>query len=184
MTATLPDGRPRKPPPATLSDAAVSEDGLYRYALYRAWTFPGPRALFVMLNPSTADARVDDATIRACMGYAWRWGLAGIEVVNLYALRSTRPAHLLHHPDPVGPLNALHTAEALGRHPAYVVAAWGAHGHRPAEELGLDPTPIETVRNLAAEWGAPLTSLANNADGSPHHPLYLPADLEPRPWPA
>jgi hypothetical protein len=51
----------------------LSDCGTYRYELWRRWA-EGPHVLFVMLNPSTADAVTDDATIRKCIGYAKRWG--------------------------------------------------------------------------------------------------------------
>jgi hypothetical protein len=63
---------------------------------------------WVMLNPSTADAEVDDPTIRRCMSFAKREGYDGIEVLNLYGLRATKPKHLLDHPDPEGPQNLRH----------------------------------------------------------------------------
>ena len=59
-------------------------------------------ALFVMLNPSTADAKIDDPTIRRCRGFAKRWNCNGLNVINLYALRATDPKQLWKSDDPVG----------------------------------------------------------------------------------
>ena len=56
-----------------IKTAAISDCGTYRYSLTREWA-EGPRLLFVMLNPSTADAEADDPTIRKCIGYAQREG--------------------------------------------------------------------------------------------------------------
>jgi len=75
-------------------DALISPCSQYRYWLLRRWS-NRPLATFVMLNPSTADANSDDATIRKCMGFADAWGLGGIWVVNLFALRSTNPYGLV-----------------------------------------------------------------------------------------
>ena len=83
--------------PATLMPlhgAVVSDDGLYRYILTRTWDRSLPALVFCMLNPSTADATVDDPTIRKCIGFAQRLGYGGIIVVNLFAYRATKPREL------------------------------------------------------------------------------------------
>lgn len=74
--------------PEVQRHAELSSDRLYRYRLSRIWA-DGPRATFVMLNPSTADENKDDPTLRRCMGFARQWGLGGLSIVNLYALRAT-----------------------------------------------------------------------------------------------
>lgn len=153
--------------------AVLSDDGTYRYVLSRRWG-PGPGAVFVMLNPSTADATVDDPTIRRCIGFARAWGLKALLVVNLYALRSPDPALLWTAPDAVGPDNdhwlkrELVLADHIG---SPVIAAWGAHAR------------ADRVRAVMALPGADrFQCLARNKDGSPKHPLYQPADTIPTPW--
>jgi len=111
--------------------AVISDCGTYRYALARYWG-PGPELAFVMLNPSTADASVDDPTIRRCMGFARRENLGGIVVANLFALRATDPSALkASHVFAFGAGNydaltnvALDAAESH----LPVVCAWGAGG--------------------------------------------------------
>lgn len=50
------------------SGAVISDCGQYRYALSRGgWMGGKGTVLFVMLNPSTADASEDDPTIRRCV---------------------------------------------------------------------------------------------------------------------
>lgn len=140
----------------------------YRYTLWRRWD-TGPTVCWIMLNPSTADASVDDPTVRRCQRFARAWGYAGVTVVNLFALRSTDPAVLRRHPEPVGPGNNHAIVEAATA-AALVVCAWGVHGavnHREAEVLAL-------LTHLD------LYCLGVTAGGAPRHPLYLHGDSKPQ----
>jgi hypothetical protein len=85
--------------------AVISQDGKYRYKLARYWNSKEPPVIFIMLNPSTADAVENDPTIRRCISFAKRWGFGGLEVYNLFALRSYDPAVIEIAGDPVGPDN-------------------------------------------------------------------------------
>src|ERR1700744_1291942 len=66
----------------------------HRFTLMRNWMGSGEIVNFVMLNPSTADDKFDDPTIRKCCGFAKRWGYSGIIVTNLFAFRATDPKDL------------------------------------------------------------------------------------------
>lgn len=149
-----------------LRSAEISQDGLYRYQLLRRWDVTQPSMIFIMCNPSTADAKVDDPTIVRCMGFARRENCGGITVINRFALRSTRPEHLLHHPDPVGPQNRDFWRLTLDyHHRGPVVAAWGAS--TPPE---LEDTPLpETVGTDRTGW----LTLGYTLTGHPRHPLYV-----------
>ncbi len=70
--------------------AVLSDCGTYRYALGRIWNPTTPPALFIGLNPSTADARQDDPTIRRCIRFARDWGYGGLLMGNLYAYRGMK----------------------------------------------------------------------------------------------
>jgi hypothetical protein len=152
-----------------------SKERVYRYLLTRIWDPAVPPAVFLMLNPSTADALEDDNTIRRLAGpngFARRMGAGGLVVVNLFALCSTDPRVLRHHPDPVGPLNDAFIRQATHRARA-VVAAWGAAG----VEHGRGARVTETLRGRRVA----LHCLGQTSTGQPRHPLYLPGDaaLEP-----
>ena len=166
VTAPLPP----QPDDAGERTAVISDDGLYRYRLGRRWG-PGEIMVWAMLNPSTADANVDDPTIRRCMGFARREGYDGIEVINLYALRATKPTHLLDHPDPEGPKNKHHWTEVLTDHKVgMVMAGWGAHagmGHLPASRAA-------DFWRSAGCWRC----VGWTKDGYPRHPLYVKGDAE------
>lgn len=149
--------------------ALISPDGVYRYWLSRQLVAAmGPQLTFIMLNPSTADATEDDATIRKCIGYARRENCTSLLVVNLFALRSRDPKALLHYSDPVGPDNdAFLAAAALS---GKTVLAWGAHPF--ARQRAQDVTKM--LKNLPAK--KTLLCLGTTKDGSPRHPLYVRGD--------
>jgi len=128
---------PLRPEGRSFGGAIVSDDGLYRYRLWRRWDAECPTMVWIMLNPSTADAEVDDPTIRRCIGFARREHCGGIEVVNLYALRATNPAA---HPTPEGPENA----KAIGPDAQAILIGLVADGStignvRLRSQLGLAP---------------------------------------------
>lgn len=160
---------------ATASGAILSEDGAYRYRLWRRWPSLEPSVVFVMLNPSTADADQDDPTIRRCIGFARRWGFGGIEVVNLFALRTSDPLVLLSHPDPVGPENAEHIRQAVSLGAAKpIIVAWG-EASRFRARADLVAALIRARRVVRA--------LGVTKSGDPRHPLFMRRDVCPVPWP-
>lgn len=175
MTTTegLFDGEPA---PAALGSAVLSDCDRYRYLLGREWDDALPTAVFVMLNPSTADGRRDDPTIRRCLGYARAWDCGSLMVANLYAWRATDPRELWTADDPVGPENDAHlyaAATIAAETGGPLVAAWGANARQD---------------RIAAVLALPgldrLAALDVTKAGQPKHPLYLKADLTPQPWTA
>ena len=72
-----------------IKDAILSEDRKYCYILSRTWDETKPTVLFIGLNPSTADEKTDDPTIRKCINYAKCWGYGKILMANLFAFRNT-----------------------------------------------------------------------------------------------
>lgn len=150
--------------------AVLSGDGLYRYRLERFWG-PEHALPFVMPNPSTADATIDDPTIRRCMSFAKREAAGGIIVVNLYGLRATDPKALLRTHDPFGPdnrANILSLGEWAMRADMPIVCAWGAGGW-------IKSADIATI-HLLKSTGAKLVCLGKTAKGHPRHPLYVRGD--------
>jgi hypothetical protein len=152
--------------------ADLSDCELYRYRLTRNWSAARP-AIFVMLNPSTADATVDDRTIGRCMSFARSWGCGGIFVLNLFAFRATNPKVMAEAADPIGPdndgiLRLLQNAIRFRESP--VVAAWGSHPMAAARAAEVYPI-----------FGA-MKALAINKDGAPKHPLYVKGDAQLVDW--
>ncbi len=152
--------------------ATLSECGTFRYRLGRRWGL-GPALLFIMLNPSTADANVDDKTILKCVGFAKLLGFPAIEVVNLFAFRATSPRVLKASGWRTGPMNAHHVARAIAetvRDGGKVVLAWGANARGRWEAA-------ELINDLVRR-DIPLHALRVLADGTPSHPLMLPYTSE------
>lgn len=147
---------------------------MYRYLLSRTWSLGGSRnhnrLLWVMLNPSTADDHTNDATIRRCIDFSRRWGYGGLDVVNLLAIRATRPADILALPDPIGPDNNEAIERAIRSH-RDVVAAWGAS--RPKYAAAAAESQINFVCKTAEAAGVQLVCLGKTKAGHPRHPLYV-----------
>ncbi len=140
--------------------AVLSACHRYRYQLTRSWDGRLPTVAFVGLNPSTADATLDDPTVRRCVGFARDWGFGTLMLVNLFALRSPEPSKLYAAREPIGPEND-HWLRLAGANAETIVAAWGVHGElhgRGREVQRLFPH---------------LKCLGKTREGHPRHPLYL-----------
>jgi hypothetical protein len=153
-----------------LASAVLSDCGRYRYKLTRNWNESLPMLTFIMLNPSIADATLDDPTIRRCIGFARGRGFGGLQVLNLFAFRATDPVHMKAANDPVGSDNDSYIIAALTAavaDSAPVIAAWGVHGAHNGRDA--------EVRKLSMECGVKLMCLGSTKGGHPRHPLYVAA---------
>jgi len=126
--------------------------------------------MVIGLNPSTADETKDDPTIRRCIDFAKRWGYGALCMTNLFAWRDTLPENMKAAPDPIGPENDewLYKISVCA---GGILAAWGKHGaflNRAAR-----------VREEMRQSCLTVHCLRFNKDGSPQHPLYVPADTQP-----
>lgn len=151
-----------------IREAYISDCGLFRYTLTRAWDAALPALVFVMLNPSKADASCDDPTIKKCITVARFNGYGGILVVNLYPYRATNPKEL--RKDLLPELNHLilemvfHTANKI-------ICAWGANARG-------DPQAAKVLKMIRATWKSPW-ALRLLKDGTPEHPLFIPGETYP-----
>ena len=146
-------------------NATFSDCRKYRYALSRTWNGKKKTILFIGLNPSTADEKVDDPTIRRCINYAQNWGYGSLLMVNLFAYRATMPTELKNVKNPIGNDNDLHIIE-LSKKADLAVAAWGNEG----SHLNRDKEVKKLIPNLMC--------LKINKSGQPAHPLYQKKDLK------
>ena len=146
-------------------NATFSDCRKYRYALSRTWNGKKKTILFIGLNPSTANEKIDDPTIRRCINYAQNWGYGSLLMVNLFAYRATMPSELKNVKNPIGNDNDLHIIE-LSKKADLAVAAWGNNGTL----LNRDKEVKKILPNLMC--------LKINKSGQPAHPLYQKKDLK------
>jgi len=162
-----PDLFQRLAPVVSNSGATFSPCRQYRYRLWRVWGDGNHRCVFVGLNPSTADETRDDPTIRKCVGFSKRWGFGAIDMLNLFAWRSTDPTGLLSVDDPVGSDNDRTLAEVLS-FAHRVVWAWGRHNARVRKLVAARLGAWHAVPKVCD-----VGTLGRADDGSPRHPLML-----------
>ncbi len=157
-----------------VSVARYSPCEQYRYDLTRTWAPAGPKALFVMLNPSTATELANDATIERVERRAQRMGFGAYRVCNLFAWRATDPQQLRAAAAPVGQetddvlVEACHWADQ-------VICGWGNHGALHGRG--------SAVEDLMRHSDRALFHLGLTKAGHPKHPLYLPYSVAPTLWP-
>lgn len=148
--------------------ASLSRCQTYRYSLTREWSHGGT-VVVIGLNPSTADATIDDPTVRRCVGFARSWGFGRLVIANLFAYRATHPERLALVSDPVGPMNDRCLRKAVQAADLLLVA-WGNRGgflERDRELLSWLPNP---------------RCLGVTNQGFPRHPLYVRSSAEPIPF--
>lgn len=155
------------------STAVYSDCERYRYALTRVWDAGGQKALFIMLNPSTATEVQNDPTVERCERRARTLGFGAFRVANIFAWRDTDPKKMRAARDPVGPLNDATIAESCPWADR-IIAAWGTHGAHM--ERGAQ------VEALLRGTGLPVFHLGLTKEGHPRHPLYLSYGQQPERW--
>ncbi len=157
--------------------AIISPCGTYRYRLERDGPGEGTTAI-IMVNPSTADATEDDATIRKLRGFGARYSWGRLIVGNLFAYRSTDVRALADAADPVGSDNGYRLCEIF-LDAQRCVFAWGRAGKMPRR---LRDQWREVDRIARAMHLEPMSIGAPAKDGHPCHPLMLPYSRTLQPW--
>ncbi len=154
------------------SEAVYSPCERFRYRLTRVWG-AGDRALFVMLNPSTATELQNDPTVERCERRARALGFGSFAVANIFAFRATDPRVMRASDDPVGPANDAAILELAGQADR-IICGWGSHG----AHLGRGAQ----VEALLRGTGRPLHQLGLTKAGAPKHPLYIGYARAPELW--
>ena len=155
------------------SVAVYSPCEAYRYTLTREWQAGGRKALFVMLNPSTATEVQNDPTVERCERRARTLGFGAFRVTNIFAYCATDPKVMRAQADPVGPGNDQAIAEGAAW-ADQIICGWGSHGAHLARGAA--------VADLLRATGLPLYHLGLTLAGAPKHPLYIGYATQPELW--
>ena len=161
------------------SGADISDCKRYRYVLWRTWNANKPKCVFIMLNPSTADANKNDSTITRCINRANLLGFGGILVVNLFAYRTTYPSDLFSYKDnKIGCKNDDYIKYAANISDT-IICAWGNGGIHQERDKAVK-------RILFNESNAKLTHIGLTKPGNPLHPIArgkcIPYEQQPIHW--
>lgn len=169
------------------SGAIESDDKVYRHLLWREWDgvarapqkhwmkneagelYSIPKSvLWILLNPSKANATINDPTTRRLIEFTKSFGYDRMELINLFSYRATDPQDLRQPGlDLFGPEYDKHVDAALGRS-SLIVCAWGSHGT-------LQNAHTKMVTKLLHKH---CFTLGRTANLQPAHPLYLAADTQ------
>lgn len=142
----------------------------YRYWLKRVIGKGKRLIVWVMLNPSTADHKKDDATIRRVMRFSKDWGFDIVIVVNCFALRARDP-QVIHTALAKRPLE-----EVMGPDNSFWINYWTSRAQRLVigwgNNMTFDPDEILLTFPLA-------TCIGLTKSLQPRHPLMVAANTEP-----
>ena len=160
--------------------AIISLCGKYRYRLERdcGLPFEGSKVFaYFGINPSTADATIDDATVRKWRGFTLRNGGHRFIVGNMFAYRSTDPDALKYQDDPFGPQWLEHLNSIIADADV-LVPCWGRLNKMPKDLRGA---PVQLLATLLRS-GKPVLHFGVTGCGQPMHPLMLGYDTPLIPW--
>lgn len=148
--------------------AVLSPCGLYRYRLERQVAMDGPVYAFFGINPSTADATEDDATVRKWTGFAKRWGASRFIVGNVFAYRATDVKELAAVDDPHGPDIGDHITDIITE-ADILVPCWGNTSKVPPALQEF----FDVLADALVSSGKPVRCFGLTKAGDPMHPLML-----------
>lgn len=168
-------------------DTVFSSCRAYRFTLWRTFQqelLPQPvitggniakdgYVQFIGLNPSTADEKINDPTIRRCIDFSKRWGYGEFCMTNIFPFRATDPNKMMAHEEPAEMrIENAKWVERIAKDAALVICAWGGHGkhHGRGEKF---------LRHFQKVMQIKIHHLGLNTDGSPKHPLYLKSTTVP-----
>lgn len=155
-----------------IRDAGFNLDRTRRLWLLRRWNQLKPVYAYIGLNPSKADERRDDATIKKLMGFTDRFGGGSFLMFNANDIIETDSRALKQFGNGVNSVDNYVNMLAMidDYKPERVVCMWGTNGNW----LNGDKTVLGMLKAVGIEpWAFKITK-----DGHPQHPLYLPWTTE------
>lgn len=149
--------------------AIISDCGMHRYRLDREVQEHGVVIAYFGINPSTADASIDDATVRKWRGFTLRNGGRKFIVGNAFSLRSTDVRGLNGYSHyPIGKDQRRYIAEIIGD-ADMLVPCWG---NTTKVNKELRHVISDLLKQLIAS-GKPVMHFGLTKSGDPIHPLML-----------
>jgi hypothetical protein len=141
-----------------IREAEFSIDKKERYSLKREWDKSKNKILYIMLNPSFADDKNDDPTIRRLINFTKKFNSGGFLVGNIFTTITPNPKEL----DKSKGMSDKNFEELIKliNKVDQIVYAWGSSIEEPKllKKLVLNPK-----------------CFGKNLNGTPKHPLYLPS---------
>ncbi len=128
-----------------------------RYFLKREWDNSKGLLLYLMLNPSVADEKRDDPTIRRLISFTKKFNYGGFLVGNIFTTITPNPKEI-DRSKGISDKNFKELFKLINK-VDQIVYAWGNTVEEPQllKELVLNPK-----------------CFGKNLNGTPKHPLYLP----------
>lgn len=158
------------------ANAYLSLDRKHRLWLSRLWDEATSYALFIGLNPSTADEKKDDPTVRREVNFCRSWGLTGYWKLNLFTWRATQPSDLLlahKSGEPVvDPTNHANIRKLALQASKVIIATGNVHP--------LLQPQLREVQRLFHR--GTLQCFGHTEAGFAKHPLYLKRNAELQPY--
>ena len=144
-----------------IREAEFSIDKKERYSLKREWDKSKNKILYIMLNPSFADDKDDDPTIRRLINFTKKFNSGGFLVGNIFTTITPNPKEL----DKSKGMSDKNFEELIKliNKVDQIVYAWGSSIEEPQllKKLVLSPK-----------------CFGKNFNGTPKHPLYLPSQTK------
>ncbi|WP_310614063.1 DUF1643 domain-containing protein [Limnohabitans sp.] len=158
-------------------NAVISECGRYRYRLEHTVAMNGPVYAFFGINPSTADAILNDITVRKWIGFSKRWGASRFIVGNAFAYRSIDVKALAMVDDPYGDKIGDHTTDIIND-ADILIPCWGNRSKVSSKLHGV----FDVLLDALVSSGKPVMHFGLTNAGDPKHPLMLGYSTPLIPW--